>query len=32
MPSVTRDNIGRCLPSDLLGAINLFNGKYPDED
>jgi hypothetical protein len=32
LPSITRDNIGTLRPSDLLGAVGLFQGKYEAEE
>jgi hypothetical protein len=32
LPSITRDNIGKLKPTDLLGAISLFQGKYESEE
>jgi hypothetical protein len=32
LPSINHDNIGRLLPSDLLGAVSLFAGKYESEE
>jgi hypothetical protein len=32
LPSITRDNIGKLKPTDLLGAISLFQRKNGDEE